>query len=360
MKLKFIPCDHKTARLWVDALASSIDVSKSESAAIYANLCGYKSWDGLVSVIGIHAPSKVDEDINREEVLLRKDFYMNVLVGTHAISPYHAARIIDQLSPSSKRLPKKFAFESSSMHDAPSDDVISLFPPNFNFDDLNDGLVETMKELGVNLNSPPELGLIEPQEKIRLSGHVDPGAYYDFFNSMNWSVIEQSFVEDYKLGNRSFEISASTGNVPVYLTTLTQSPLDTQDDTAEKIKSLVLQDALSRESSPTIILMWGKFTNKEINGHSFSCPGCLYHSGVWREFLISTKMIGVQDVIDSTSKGIDFNNPDIELSDDGNDSLYLFLAITNGLDDLQELNNYRIQKAGSSSGWYVTMLIPKI
>lgn len=357
--MKFIPKDHKIARLWVEALASSANIDKTTSASMFANLCGFKTWDKLISLIGANTPSRTDEEVDKATLLSRKDFYMSVLVRTHSISPYHAARIIDQLSPSSNRLPKKFSFDANSMHDPEPDDVMHLFPPNFDFDQLLEGSDDVLRELGIDLRKAPDIGLTDPREKVRLMGEVIPGAYFDFFNSLGWSVVEESYTDEYKLGEKSFDISSSYGHIPVYITTLTQTPLDTQDGTSEKVKEVVLKNAMKDSRSPTIVLMWGKFLTREIKGKNYTCGGCIYRNGIWRDFLIGSSMKKIEDLIDSVAKDFDYNNPGEGLVDHGKQVLYLFLAVSHGLDDMDELNNYRMQLAGGASGWYAVFLIPK-
>lgn len=348
--MKVIPSDHKKARLWVEACSASLAIDKAESAAMFANMCGFKTWEAIIKVIGAQAPSSLDESLTSEQLADRRAGYIEVLVEMFGMNPHYASHLVTNLSPSSEKLPRKIAIDSASMHDPLKDSQTPLFPPGMEsmLEEGMEAFVEMMKQ------SHPELANVDMTnfaERMRISKPVNPGLYFDFCQNHGWAVIEESYEEEYVFGEPSFSIDSSFGPIPVYANSIVQMPYDTDDEMAEHVREVVLEDASDLDDDPTVILFWGLPLSREVRGVYFTCPGSLYHDGEWHDILLNAEMTSVEDMIKKVVAGIDYNNPDKIFEDKHNQSLKTFLALQVGATNSHELSKFEIMSIGGASGW---------
>lgn len=354
--MKFVPRDHKIARLWVEACTASLSIDKQETAAMYANLCGFRTWESIVQAIGNQRPSLVDEDCNQDIVSERKDFYRDILVDIYTMNPSYADYLVDHLSPSSGKIPKKFSFDHESMHDDLSEGTINLLPPGMDMQTLQAGMQDFIEMLAETV---PELAGIDTSnfmERMRISAPVDPADYYNFCASMGWEIIEDTYAEEYENCKPMFCMNASFGDVFVYANSLSKIPMDNDDEMAEHLKAMVLADAKESTDFPAIVLFAGKFMTKDYRGKTFTCGGCLYKDGEWYDFLLNKEMDTVDKLFEAAESDIDLNNPAAEYEDSGNFALVCFLAYTNEINSYQEVFDHEIMTVGSPSGWGSVLL----
>lgn len=361
--MKFIPYDHKTARLWVEACADSLSIDKLEAASMYANLCGFRTWDLLMQTIGTGRPSPTDEQVDDETMAARKDFYLSVLVEMFTMNQFHASYLLDTISPSSSKYPRKFSFDHLSMHDAPPDSLMHLFPADIDSraqaKRLNEGLESIFEMIAENHPEFAEVDTSNFMERMRISIPIDPRAYRNFCEKMGWEVLDGTYSEDYEVGLPSFSLRSGIGDVLVYANSLTQTPMDSDDEMAEHLRQMVLSDAMEYSDSPNIMLMSGKFLTKEYKGRHYTHGGSLFRQGEWFDFLLHRGMTKVEDVFEVAASDIDFNNPDEALHDKTDGALNLFLVEIHHLDSFEALSKHKKMKAGSPSGWYTTVLVGK-
>jgi hypothetical protein len=348
--MKIIPADHQRAGLWVDACVASLRMDRAEAAAMFANLCGFRTWDEVSQVIGTQRPSPYDESLEKEILASRRDNYIRVLVEIFGLNPFHASYLVRNLSPSSQKLPRKISFDSSEMHDPDKDGRIPLIPPGME-DMMEEGMeafLDMMKE------SNPEFAKIDTTnfaERMRISKPVNPGLYWDYCANHGWEPIEETYKEEYVFGEPSFSLKSKVGQIPVYANSIVQLPYDEDDEMAIHVREVVLCDAMESDDDPTLILFWGSPITKKVDGLYFTCPGSLYAEGRWHDILLNKLMTSVDLMIDKVVHGIDFNNPDKSFEDKQCQSIKTFLALQVGATDSDELSKFEIVSIGSASGW---------
>lgn len=354
--MKFIPRDHKIARLWVESCTASLSIEKQEAAAMFANLCGFRTWESVVQVIGNQIPTIVDEDCNPDIVSERKNFYREILVSVFAMNPTYADYLVENLSPSSGKTPKKFSFDHDSMHDDLKEGVMSLIPPGMDFRALQEGMQDFIEMLAETVPSLAGMDTRNFVDRMRISSPIDPADYYNFCSSMGWEIIEDTYAEDYEHCKHLFCMNASFGDVYVYANSLSKIPMDNDDEMAEHLKAQVLEDAKESTDFPAIILFAGKFMARDYRGKSFTCGGCLYKDGEWYDFLLNQGMDTVDKLFEAAEADIDLNNPSLEFEDKNNYALVSFLAYTNEKGTYQEVFEHQIMTVGSPSGWGTVLL----
>lgn len=356
--MKIIPADHQRAGLWVDACAESLRVDRAEAAGMYANLCGFRTWDEIAQAIGTQRPSPFDESLEKEILESRRATYTGVLVEIFGLNPFHASYLVRNLSPSSQKLPRKISFDSSEMHDPDKEGRIQLIPPGME-DFMEEGMeafLEMMKQ------TDPEFAKIDTTnfaERMRISKPLNPGLYWDYCANHGWEPIEETYEEDYVFGEPSFSLKSKDGQIPVYANSIVQLPYDADDEMANHVREVVLSDAMESDDDPTLILFWGSPITKKIDGIYFTCPGSLYTQGDWHDILLNTEMTSVDLMIEKVSAGIDYNNPDKAFEDKRCESVKTFLALQVGAKNSEKLRKFEIMSIGSASGWSTPIIGPK-
>lgn len=357
--MQFIAHNHKVARLWVDALCSNLKIDKAEAAAMYANMCGFRTWDRLVDTIGKAPPSALDEDIGDEQLLERRDFYTNILVDVFAMNPHIARHVSSTMSPSSGKLPKKIPIDLEMLYEADSDSI-SLFQPGADLANLQEQVFKDL--LGDRLGE--DFDFTNFSDRIRISVPVDPSGFFNYFNGLGFSPIDNSYDENYEYGEPSFFLpypESEQGNkrIPVYITSLSYTPQDEQDKMADSVKKVVLENALEYMKIPEILLCWGKGLNKEIKGKSFTSLGSIYSKGKWHEILMCENTNSVDKLFKTIGDIGDYNDPNPWFEDKGRMYYLGFVAATNGLETIMELREYESFHVGGPTGWNMTLIGPK-
>jgi hypothetical protein len=325
---------------------------------MYANLCGFRSWNAIVQVIGTQAPTPLDETLSAEDLAVRRSEYIAVLVSVFGMNPHYASHLVASLSPTSERLPRKIAFDSTSMYDSDEDGRIPLIPPGMEsmLEEGMDAFLDMLKE------SNPELRDFDTTnfaERMRISKPINPGVYYDFCQNHGWDLDEESYEEEYVFGEPSFSINSPNGDVLVYANSIVQTPYDKEDEMAEHVRSTVLQNAIEFYDNPRLILFWGQPMSKTVGNFHFTCPGSLYVDGKWHDMLMNAQMRSVDTMIEMVRSGIDFNNPDKIFDDKYSQTAKTFLALTVGAKNSEELSKFKIMTIGSASGWNTPIISGK-
>jgi hypothetical protein len=348
--MKIILAAHDRAMLWIDACSQSLAIDKAESAAMLANMCGFRTWDELMSVVGTQAPTPLDELLEPEVLASRRSRYIEVLVDIFGMNPHHASYLASTLSPTSQKTPRTISFDSATMHDPLRDGLIPLIPPG----------MESMMEEGVEAflqmmkDSNPQMADFDTSnffERMRISKPINPRVFYDFCAEQGWDMIESSYRADCIFGQSSFSLISNLGPIPVYINSIAQIPYDSDDEMAEHVRAVVLEDACELNDDPTLILFWGLPLFREVNGKRYTCPGSLHHKGDWHDILITPEMRRVEAMIEKVTKGIDYNNPDPSFEDIKNKSFRTFIALRLGLETVDELDAIQVPSTGSASGW---------
>lgn len=356
--MKIIPESHKKARLWVEACAASLDVEKAVAAAMYANICGFGSWNSIVQIIGTQQPSPLDETLNSEQLSERRSGYIEILVSVFDMNPSYASYLVSHLSPTSGKHPKKIAFNAQSMHGSEDDAGIPLIPPGME-SMMEEGMEAFLAMMKENHPEFADFDTTNFAERLRISKPLNPGLYYDFCKNLGWDLDESSYEEDYVFGEASFSINSPKGKVLVYANSIVQTPYDTEDEMANHVRTTVVEDAYDFSDDPRLILFWGQPMTKKVKDLSFTCLGSIYVNGSWSDMLLNTEMRNVDTMLEMVSKGIDFNNPDPIFADKHNLAARIFLALSIGAQSLEELNEYEIMQFGSPSGWNSPMVSEK-
>lgn len=356
--MKFIPRDHKMARLWVEACAAGLRVDKQVAAAMYANLCGFKTWDLIVKAIGSQKPSIVDEECDEETVAERKEFYFDVLEGVFSLPEDHIDYLVEEMSPSSGKVPKRFQLEHEPKHSRSRGAMSGMFSTEFDLETINEGMQGILKMLAKQI---PGLADIDPDElmdHMRVSRPVEPAAYYNFCDNMGWDIIDDTYDEEFEPCKPMFCLSASFGDVFVYASSLSKIPTDNDDELAEKLKMDVLMDAKQITDFPAVILFAGNFMTLHHNDKKFTCGGCLYKDGEWYDFLVNKNMDTVDKLFEAAESDVDLNDPDVKYADVGAFAILTFLCVANDVSTPQELGERRVMATGPKQGWGTVVVMP--
>lgn len=352
--MKFIPRDHKMARLWVEACAAGLRIDKQVAAAMYANLCGFKTWDLIVKAIGSQKPSIVDEDCDEDTLTERKDFYFNILDEVFTLPGNHIDYLVEKMSPSSGKIPKRFQLEHSRSRGS----MGGIFQADIDLETIHEGMQGILKMLAKQI---PGLADIDPEDlmdHMRVSRPVEPATYYNFCENMGWDIIEESYDEDFEPCKPIFCLRASFGDVFVYASSLSKIPTDHEDELAEKLKEDVLKDAKESTDFPAVILFAGNFMSLHHNDKKFTCGGCLYKDGEWYDFLVNKNMDTVDKLFEAAESDVDLSNPDVEYADVGAFAILTFLCVANNVSTPQELGDRRVMATGPKQGWGTVVVMP--
>lgn len=257
---QFIATEHKLARLWVVACGKSLGIERAEAAAMYANLCGFRTWDATINAIGNRPPSVPDEQLEVPDLMARRERYIDVMVDVFALNPSMAIHLAANLSPSSAKVPKAISIDRSTVHSPTEEDVLSLYMPGFDDPRVADAM---LKDLLVGAPGLEGINLDNITDRLRISRPVEPGVYWDFYSDMGFDLIEDTYFEDYEYGEPSFfmtcspEISEREG-VPVFLTSLAYTPLHHHDQMADKVRRVMLESAESITGADTLLVSANK------------------------------------------------------------------------------------------------------
>lgn len=356
---QFIATEHKLARLWVDACGKSLGIERAEAAAMYANLCGFRTWDAVTSAIGHRQPSVPDEQLEVPELLARRESYIALMVDVFAINPSMAVHLAANLSPSSARVPKAISIDRSTLHSPPEDDGLSLYMPGFDDPRVADAM---LKDLLGDAPGLEGVNLDNLTDRLRISHPIDPAVYWNFYSDMGFDLIDDTYVEDYVYGAPSFfmpcspEISESE-RVPVFLTSLAYTPLDHQDDMANEVRRVMLESTKAITGADTLFLCWGHLQHKEIGGKRFTYAGQIHHKGAWRDLLLNRSLDSFDKLLHSATALQDINDPGLEFQDKGSEcEIRFFMAQTQCESSAEFFQKYTVNGLGNPSGWSLGMI----
>jgi hypothetical protein len=351
----FVAPKTKQARLWVDAVSKSLQIDKSKAATMYANLCGFTSWDRVVEAIGRAKPSMTDEKVSQDILDTRKEFYCEVLVNNFGMNETLAEYMINRASPSSEQKPKRFSINTDALFEQGDDEEgINL---HHVFKSLG---LDTEK--GVDEAAEKLLGDVMPEgfsfenfaNRMRISKPLDPGAWFDMLASIGWDLVEDSFREDYVYGEESFFAVKDGVKIPVFITSLTRVPHDTDDDMANHVMALVEEFATEDLESDEIILFWGQPSFKKIGGKDYSHFGMYYTDGQWHEFLLNRET-SIHNVFNQHRRMDSVDAPPADLSDERMMLTVAAVRIMNGIGDNEKVSYLT---AENKSGWNLLMPTP--
>lgn len=353
--MRFVPENQKIAILWVNVVSSSLGIDKAEAAAMFANLCGFPSWEILMSNIGSIEPSQYDEHCSVDIVQTRLAFYVDVLVSVFGMHQDFAQYLVDHASPSSKTKPKKFSISRDQLYE-PGD------PSSVNFREMarmagldsEDKMHEAMEEfakMALGDDVPEDFSFDDFADRLRVSKPVEPSDYYNLATSLDWDTIEDTYNEEYVYGEESFWLTDDRGiDIPVYLTSLVRTPLDTSDDMANEVMSIVAEHSLQECGSNRALLFWGSPVMKQVSDCWFVHYGVYLKNGEWREFLLNES---------TTIEGLFKQNfEDIDCPD----SIYedkhrqLAIAFQKMLSGIEQGKPIKAAEIGTLSGWNQLML----
>lgn len=300
--MKYIPQSLEVASQWVDVCQQCLGIERSEVASMYANMCGFGSWDLMATHMVVERPSLTDEEIKEEEMDIRHCFYREVLVDTFFVNPCFADYFIAMASPSSGKSCTAFSVDRKQI-----------------FGKATNGMHIPGRHMGKVINSYAEQVLGSKlgknfdfsnfSDRLRVHSGVFPGYWYNLMDSLGWKVDENSYVEEYSFGRPSvFVKSKSDESIPVYIVSLTRIPLETSDQMAGTVLSLLEEDLKNRLMLDKAIVFWGSMLSKRVEGRWFTHPGMIYQSGTWKEFLINQHVKTVDMAFDMV-RIMDINDP---------------------------------------------------
>lgn len=356
---QFIATEHKLARLWVDACGKSLGIERAEAAAMYANLCGFRTWDAVTNAIGNRQPSVPDEQLEVPELMARRESYIAVMVDVFAINPSMAIHLAANLSPSSAKVPKAISIDRTTVHSPPDDDGISLYAPGMDDPRVADAM---LKELLSGAPGLEGINLDNLTDRMRISHPVEPGVFWDFYSDQGFELLEETYVEDYEYGAPSFfmpcspEISENE-EVPVFLTSLAYTPLDHRDQMADEVRRVMLESAEVMTGDDTLLLCWGHLQQKEIGGKRFTYAGQIHHQGTWYDLLLNRSLDSFDKLLHAATSLRDVNEPGPEFEDKGSECTIRFFMVQSRCRSSDEFfKKYTVNAIGNPSGWSLGML----
>lgn len=356
---QFIATEHKLARLWVDACGKSLGIDRAEAAALYANLCGFRTWDAVTSAIGSRHPSVPDEQLEVPDLMARRDSYIAVMVDVFALNPSMAIHLAANLSPSSGKVPKAISIDRSTLHSPSEKDGLGIYVPGFDDTRVTDAM---LKDLLAGAPGLEGMNMDNITDRLRISHPVQPGVFWNFYSDMGFDLIEDTYVEDYAYGAPSFfmpcspEISES-GEVPVFLTSLAYTPLDHLDLMANEVRRVMLESAIANTGADTLLLCWGHLQHKEIGGKRFTYAGQIHHKGTWHDLLLNRSLDSFDKLLQAATALKDINEPGPEFQDQRSEcEIRFFMVQTECEDSAEFFQKYTVNGIGNPSGWSLGML----
>lgn len=316
---------------------------------MYSNLCGYRTWDLLMKAVNSTPPSECDENLSAEIVETRKAYYVQTLIGVFGMNPDFAEYVIDHANPSSTAVPKRFSIKRDEVYEPEGDSRLNL-KEMFRAAGLGSerDINRVMNEFAETVlgDDMPEGGFENFAERLRISRPVDPSHWYNLLATMKWTIDESSYNEEYVYGEDSFTLVDRRGvDIPVYLTSLVRTPLDSTDAMANEVLKVCQEHCESEIGSDRCILFWGSPVMKEINGRWFAHFGMYLANDKWSEFLMN-ETTTLEDVFDQ--KHDDIDNPNIQYEDINRRLAMGFMCMIN---NIPEGENAPYSEVGTMSGW---------
>lgn len=346
--MKYVPQSLEVASRWVDVCERSLGIARAEVASMYANMCGFGSWDLMAAHMNVGQPALTDEEIQGEMLEARHAYYRDVLVDTFFMNPCFVDYFIHIASPSSQRQPAVFSVDHSKIYS--SSDHDSKFASNGFGRLLN---TYAKQYLGDELGSDFDFNTFSDQ--LRLHSGVYPGHWYNLVASLGWNVIEDSYVDEYTYSHPSlFVQSATRGVIPIYIVSLTRIPLESADEMASLVLNHIQTNVTQKQVSDHAMLFWGSMLSKQVNERWYTHPGMVFQNGEWRDFLINQHLNNADLAFDMV-ESLDINNPPL-----GHEDQHLALARGFGCMKLNvdDPNYIEFSQLTNPSGW--SSLIPML
>jgi hypothetical protein len=302
LEMKYIPQSLEVASQWVDVCQLCMGIDHSEVASMYANMCGFGSWDLMATHMIVERPSLTDEEIKEEEMDIRHCFYREVLVDTFFMNPCFADYLIAMVSPSSGKPCVPFSVDRARI-----------------FTRSSSGLHISGRHMGRAINAyaeqvlGPKLGksfdFSNFSDRLRVHSGVFPGYWYNLMDSLGWDIQGHTYAEEYVFGRPSvFVSSKNNDSIPIYIVSLSRIPLEGSDQMANAVLDCLESDFTSRLMLDKAIVFWGSMLSKRVEGRWFTHPGMVYQSGVWKEFLINQHVKSIDMAFDMV-RVMDINDP---------------------------------------------------
>ncbi|TNC80794.1 MAG: hypothetical protein C9356_11770 [Oleiphilus sp.] len=318
---------------------------------MYANMCGFRSWDEVIAAIQINPPSQPDEQISTDVLETRMVFYADVLISIFGLNPRFARYFLEHVSPSSCVQPRRFSIDRDEMYEPSEDNVtlVDLLEEGFPGD--QSALEETLDDFAKDM-----LGDVMPEgfsfenfhQRLRISKPIFPGHWYNLLATLKWNIDDDSYSEDYTYGEESFVVLGKNDvEIPVYLTSLSRVPLDHDDEMANHTMELVQHHCEELFGSDKALLFWGGPLTKEIKGERFSHFGMCLNKGKWHEFLLHQGAT-LDSVLEQGKSIPDIDDPDPRFADKKNVLAHTFVCMAM---DIPEGSEVQITEIGSASGW---------
>lgn len=349
--MPYVAPSTKHARLWVDAVSKSLKMDKSTVAQMYARLCEFKSWDRAVEAIGRGEASFTDENISKDVMLTRRQLYAEVLIGEFGMNESMAEYIAEIASPSSAIKPRRFSIDQASLFKPKDDqgtnlrDMFKAFGMDTE-EDINKGIEEYAR---ANLadSLPDDFNFDNFAERMRISKPLDPGAWYDLLDTMGWDLVDESFQSDYSYGEESFIAIKDDQEVPVFITSLSRTPYDVDDNMANEVMAIVEERVWDEFDSEEAVLFWGQPTVKKIDGKDYTHFGMYYTEGQWHEFLIN-RYTSITGLFRQHHEVESIDSPPESLCDEGMALAIAAIEITNHLHESPRMS---LRTLTTRSGW---------
>ncbi|KZX84829.1 hypothetical protein A3715_17480 [Oleiphilus sp. HI0009] len=349
--MQYIPHSTKQARIWVDAVSKSLAIDKVETAVMYANICGFKTWESLIEAIQTKKPSMHDENCSNDIIESRKAFYIDVLMGVFGMNDRMAEHLIESVPPSSNKKAKTFSIDRDRIYE-PADNKVTLGDmmkkAGISSNNIDDHMSEFLKEaLGEEFDSSNFV------DRLRISKPIFPSDYYNMLKTMGWDIDEESYRDEYEYGEESFCVITKKGiEIPVYICSLSRMPLDHDDAMANEVMEIIKNHCEEVIGSGKALLFWGQPIVKEIDHKWFSLFGMTLQNDEWTEFFLNMECT-IESVFEQTGLINDIDNPDSSLEDKNRE---LAIAFNMLLANIKESQKIRMIELGSATGWSNLMI----
>jgi hypothetical protein len=354
--MTYIPPSFERPIEWVDVCASCLQISKDEAASMYARLCGFGSWDIMAEAVGVIKPTKSDEECTKSELSSRIKNYLAILVDEFDINYGHAVHLVEKISPSSRKKPQRFSFDSENYKNG-DHAGIDLNPMGVDRDEMISSFIDMLPE---ELKSQLEgISTSDFENSIRMAMPVDPGVYYDYLVNMGFSLIDGSFNENHEIGCPSFSFSSSRlskkGEIPVFILNISVNPLDDKDYLSIELLNHVTKE-LRRNRERYAVVLWKSPLVKKYKGGQIYCVGKSYLNGKWSDLILKDGCESIEELMELSANIEDINDPGSEYVWNHPRPLVIFHMIESGVSSSDEFfQKYSISTLRDASGWGTTL-----
>ncbi|MEH6627771.1 MAG: hypothetical protein V7739_15100 [Motiliproteus sp.] len=359
--MKFIPKQNKKARLLGQALGRSLNIDTAEANNAVAVMYGYSRWDSLCKAMQKSTPSMWDEEVSHDVAATREAILVERLSACMQLEPDATRTLVQHLKPTSQSKSQSFSTDRGrsprpNTGQGTDFDVITkafdMTGSPAGADRMMENLLkEAMGAAGEEVRDDFDFSNLN--DRARTAGPVDPGAYFDIFQSLGWPLDESSFEETYVYGEPSFFAESHLGHVPVYITSLAMTPENDADGMAQEVMAITEEDNCKNMETERFILMWGQPQVKVIDGGEYSCWGRLWQDGQWRDFLINGEMTSADKLFDMNPLGQSINRPHKAQADPKHELAASVVIFMQGLQ--QQRDKVKMGTIQTASGWNTLM-----